>query len=94
VQIFQTKTFKKTVSKLHSNQKKELDQAVKEIMNNPLVGEEKVGDLIGIRVHKYHMIKQLMLLAYQYDHNDPSITLLALGTHENFYRDLKKKAFF
>jgi len=39
--------------------------------------------------YKFKMNKQLTLLAYQYDIQTPSITLLALGSHENFYRDLK-----
>lgn len=94
MQVFQTRTFKKVVSKLHNNQKKELDQVIKEIISNPLLGIEKGGDLKGVRVHKYHIINQLMLLAYEYNVNAPSVTLLALGTHENFYRDLKSKVLF
>jgi mRNA-degrading endonuclease YafQ of YafQ-DinJ toxin-antitoxin module len=35
------------------------------------------------------MIDRLTLLAYKYDKQDSSIILLALGSHENFYRDLK-----
>jgi len=67
-----------------------LDKAVKTIIANPMVGLEKVGDLLGVRVYKFHMQDKLILLAYKYDPK-VAITLLALGSHENFYRDLKKE---
>lgn len=37
------------------------------------------------------MCNQLTLLAYEFNIDTPAITLLAIGTHENFYRDLKCK---
>lgn len=88
--ILQTPSFRKAVKKLHKNQKKDLDEAVRAIMNDPEIGEGKVGDLAGISVYKFKMAKQLMLLAYQYEGEIITLTLLALGYHENFYRDLKK----
>jgi len=89
MQVLQTTIFKKAVKKLHANQKICLDKAVKALLSNPLLGTEKVGDLSGVRVYKFHMIDRLTLLAYKYNKQDSSITLLALGVHENFYRDLK-----
>jgi mRNA interferase YafQ len=90
--ILQTPTFSKQVKKLHSNQKKYLDIAIKEIVEDPSVGEMKKGDLNGIQVHKFKMVGQLTLLAlaYEFHGNELCLVLLALGTHENFYRDLKK----
>ncbi len=88
MEVFQTNEFKKTVKKLHANQKKTLDEIIKIIQKNPVVGEEKIGDLAGIRVYKHHILKQLVLIAYKLDKN--KITLMAIGTHQNFYRDLKK----
>jgi mRNA-degrading endonuclease YafQ of YafQ-DinJ toxin-antitoxin module len=89
MQILQTTVFKKAVKKLHTNQKICLDNAVRAILSNPLVGSEKAGDLSGVRVFKFHMVDCLMLLAYKHNQQGASITLLALGSHENFYRDLK-----
>lgn len=89
MQVLQTNHFKKNIKKLHTNQKTDLDTAVKSILANPYIGKEKVGDLAGIRVYKFHMIGQLTLIAYKYVIESESIILLALGTHENFYRDLK-----
>lgn len=89
MQIVQTKAFSKTVKKLHANQKKDLDGAVREILENPGIGQQKIGDLSGIFVHKFSMVNQLTLLAYT--RTDETITLLALGSHQNFYRDLKNQ---
>lgn len=88
--ILQTNTFSKSVKKLHSNQRKYLNKAIKEVVDNTYVGDAKVGDLNGVFVYKFKMVKQLTLLAYTYK-NPKTLVLLALGTHENFYRDLKNK---
>lgn len=90
MQVVQTSQFKREVKKLHSNQKSDLDKAVKAIMNDPDMGQAKTGDLAGIFVYKFKMVDQLTLLAYSYHAQTITLTLLALGTHENFYRDLKK----
>lgn len=90
--IVQTSTFSRTVKKLHKNQKQDLDKAVKALVENPNVGEPKVGDLTGISVYKFKMVKQLTLLAYHYEDETLTLSLLALGSHENFYRDLKKSS--
>ena len=88
--ILQTTSFKKTVKKLHKNQKTDLDKAVKKVIDDPNIGESKVGDLAGVKVYKFKMNKQLTLLAYTYEEDVITLTLLALGSHENFYRDLKQ----
>lgn len=89
MQILQTRSFQRNVKKLHANQKQALDEAVRAIIQNPALGEMKTGDLAGIQVFKFKMVTQLTLLAYIYDSNVITLTLLALGSHENFYRDLK-----
>lgn len=55
------------------------------------IGEEKAGDLAGVRVHKFRMVNQLACSRMLVDAREPVLTLLALGTHENLYRDLKKR---
>ncbi len=89
-QILQTPTFKKAVKKLQPNQKHDLDTAVKLLVQEPMIGEQKKGDLAVLRVHKFKMNKQLTLLGYSF--NDGALTLesMALGSHENFYRDIKR----
>jgi hypothetical protein len=90
MKVLQTPTFGKAVKKLHVNQKKDLDTAVKALMTDPSIGERKTGDLTGVSVYKFKMVKQLTLLAYNYETKPGTLTLLALGSHENFYRDLKR----
>ena len=87
--VIQSHSFKKAVKKLHKNQKADLDAAVRTIIDNPNLGIQKVGDLSFVRIYKFKMLKQLTLLAYQIDDGQLVLTLLMVGTHENFYRDVK-----
>ena len=84
-----TATFERAAKKLHRNQIKQLEDAIDEIVSNPELGEMKRGDLGGVRVCKFRINNQLILLAYQCSGNNRDLTLLSLGPHENFYRDLK-----
>ena len=86
--VLQTRNFANGKKRLHSNQIKELDNAIRDILKNPEIGEQKKGDLQGVYVYKCKITKQLFLLAYLFD--EESLTLLMAGSHENFYRDLKK----
>lgn len=88
--VLQTQNFKKAVKKLHQNQKKDLDKAVQDLIKNPVLGEQKKGDLHFLRVYKFKMVKQLTLLGYSHEDGTVTLELIALGSHENFYRDVKK----
>ena len=92
MKVIQTRTFSKALKKLHANQKKALDAAVKVVMADPSIGERKTGDFTGVFVYKFKMAKHMTLLAYSYEHKIVTLTLLALGSHENFYRDLKRSS--
>lgn len=59
-------------------------------MANPDIGEQKKGDLAFLRVFKFKMNKQLSLLAYSFDDGNLTLELMALASHENFYRDIKR----
>jgi len=87
IEVRQTNAFLRAYKKLHNNQKDAVDQAVADIVLDPAIGEAKKGDLAGIYVHKFKCVKQLFLLAYEFD--PATRTLLLVGTHENFYRNLK-----
>ena len=89
MRLLVTPTFERTVKKMHRQQKAALDEAVRLIASAPEMGEAKVGDLVGVRVHKFKMIDQLCLLAYRVL-DAQTIKLLMVGPHENFYRDLKR----
>jgi mRNA-degrading endonuclease RelE of RelBE toxin-antitoxin system len=88
--VLQTPSFKKAAKKLKKNQKSDLDDAVRGLMENPVLGEQKKGDLSFMRVYKFKMVKQLTLLGYSYEDGAVVLELLTFGSHENFYRDGKK----
>jgi mRNA interferase RelE/StbE len=88
VQVLQSASFARTYKKLRKNQKLDVDTAVEAIIKTPEVGEPKRGDLAGVHVYKFKSNSQLMLLAYEYD--PETRMLLLLGSHENFYRELKR----
>lgn len=90
MQVIQTKRFERVYKKLHKNQLSDINRAIKEIIENPQIGEQKKGDLAEIMVYKFKMVNQLTLLAYSYDDEKIILTFIALGTHENFYRDIKR----
>jgi mRNA-degrading endonuclease RelE of RelBE toxin-antitoxin system len=90
IQVLQTFSFKKATKKLHKNQKVDLDDAIRELMRDPRLGEQKKGDLSFMRVYKFKMAKQLSLLGYSYEDGALVLELIILGSHENFYRDVKK----
>jgi mRNA-degrading endonuclease RelE of RelBE toxin-antitoxin system len=91
MKILLTNTFKRASKKLHRNQITVVEKAIQEIQNNPLIGEPKVGDLAGIHIYKFHLLHQLILLAYTYDEQKDELILLSFAPHENFYENLKKQ---
>jgi mRNA-degrading endonuclease RelE of RelBE toxin-antitoxin system len=91
MQIILAPKFNKKYKKLHANQLADANKAISVVIKNPSIGEQKKGDLNWLRVHKFKMVGQLTLLGYSI-HNDETIvlTFIDIGSHENFYRDIKK----
>ena len=87
-EITQSPLFAKQKKKLQKNQIRDLDEAIRTIVKMPETGHLKIGDLSGIRVYKFQSIQERVLLAYEVMENH--LFLYAFGTHENFYRRLKK----
>jgi hypothetical protein len=87
MKILQSSIFKRKVKKLNARQKIQLDDAIRQILKDPYIGEEKKGDLKMVWTHKFYIDKTLYLLAYSFS-ND-LLELLMLGPHENYYSDLK-----
>ena len=86
--IIQSPLFARKKKKLRENQIKELDEAVRKIAQDPGIGILKIGDLSGVRVYKFKSMNSLFLLAYEII--DCTLFLYTFGSHENFYRKLKK----
>lgn len=88
MEIKQTRIFKSAYKRLFPKQRKNVDHAIRLIIEDSSVGEQKKGDLCEVFVYKFKVDAQLYLLAYTFD--PVTLTLIMLGVHENFYRDLKR----
>ena len=86
--ILQMPRFKSYVKKLPCPFQQIVLDAVEDVVANPEKGELKTGDLKNFRVVKFLMNRQLTLMAYKLE-ND-SLIFYQVGSHENFYRELKK----
>jgi len=67
IELRQTPTFKRAYKKLRDNERKDVNATIRYIIDHPEVGELKTGDLAGVRVYKFRMHDQQILLAYEYD---------------------------
>jgi hypothetical protein len=80
--------FRKFVKKQTRPLQLAAEDEVERIAEDPAIGESKLGDLRGIQVHKFKFQRQSFLIAYRAA--VPEIIFYSMGTHENFYRDLKR----
>ena len=87
MKIYQSRSFENKVKKLSKQEKEILDDEIRKIADNPLIGEEKKGDLRGIYVHKFKIKSLQHLLSYRMIKSD--MELIMIGPHENYYKDLK-----
>ena len=88
MKIIQSTSFSKTVKKLSKKDKQKIDKQIMKIISNPNVGHRQKGDLKNVFVHKFKLNTLQYLLAYRI--SDNVLELIMLGSHENYYRDLKK----
>jgi hypothetical protein len=91
--VIASPSFARVAKKMHAKDKLVLDQAVNAVASNPLLGEEKRGDLSGVFVHKFELSNHETLLAYELspDKLKPAtVILLGVGPHENFYVQMKR----
>jgi hypothetical protein len=87
------KPFIQFVKKQHKAFKAVIEDEINYICENPETGELKIGDLSGVRVHKFRFNKQEYLIAYCLGANNEAqfiaIDFYKIGSHENFYEELK-----
>ena len=88
----------KFLKKLKDKKLKRLyKQAIDAILENPTIGEEKTGDLKGVRGYDifYNRINYELAYTIEYvqeegkDESDMVVVIMA-GTRENFYSQLKR----
>jgi hypothetical protein len=87
--------FAQFVKKAHKSLQLVIEDEVGVVCERPDIGEAKVGDLAGIRVHKFRFSRQEYLLAYRAPKKDMPTEFLIIdfyqvGVHENFYSELKQ----
>jgi hypothetical protein len=83
------------VKKANKSLQLAIEDAVLYIQNSPNSGELKTGDLSDVYVYKFRFNKQEYLIAYQFGKSADLITLIwidfyQVGSHENFYEELKR----
>lgn len=90
MKVRQTPSFQRVYKKLRKRDLALVNEAIEVLVKNPEIGEIKRGDLADFRVYKFRDKSRELLLAYNYEPMT-GIELVDLGSHENFYRDLKRK---
>ena len=90
IKVLQANKFRKVFKRLPQNAQKIVKTEIKNLLEDPLKGEPKKGALKNMRVVKFKINHQLMLLAYEYKAKKLTLFLIGLGSHENFYRDLER----
>jgi hypothetical protein len=95
-----SKIYKKPFSTFVKKQKNRalkaaIEDEIDSICSDPAIGEAKVGDLSNIFIHKFSFKKQQYLIAYSFEEkiessqDESAISFYQIGSHENFYEDLK-----
>ena len=83
-----TPYFDREYKKLNKNQLSRVNEAIDEVVKDPVAGEPKAGDLAGCQVYKFKVLDQLFLLGYEVI--GETIYLQRIAPHGNYYRDWKK----
>ena len=87
--VRQVPRFRKSKRRLPEAVQTAIDDQVRSLLDDPLLGEPKVGALKGVRVVKFKAGSHQYLLAYQFFSKSNVIEVLDVGVHENFYRGLE-----
>jgi len=82
--VVQAPRFGKAKRRLNPAGQLVVDETVKSIAANPLSGEPKTGALRGVRVVKFKIGTQQLVLAYQFDARHDTVEVLDVGPHEIF----------
>lgn len=87
MRAFYKPAFRKFVKKQNRAFQLAIEDEVYEVLKTPQAGEQKKGNLAGLRVHTFKFHGQEYLAAYTIEARD--VVFYMIGTHENFYRELK-----
>ncbi len=95
MQVLYKRPFIQFVKKAKSPLQLAIEDAVVGVSKSPELGEQKKGDLRDIFVYKFRFNKQEYLIAYRFGLSNKLLEVIwihfyKIGTHENFYSDLKR----
>lgn len=90
IEVYQSRRFEKAMDKLPETQQAVVEDEIDRIVADPEIGELKKGDLNFLRVHKFSLNNQQVLLGYTWVEDMLELYLLSLGSHENFYQEHKR----
>lgn len=91
IDVYQSARFEKAMKKLSSFNVKVVENKIDRIIENPLIGELKKGDLAHMRVHKFRLNELIVLLGYSWGSDKLELYLLHIGSHDNFYEAQKRQ---
>ncbi|CAJ1786148.1 type II toxin-antitoxin system RelE/ParE family toxin [Aeromonas veronii] len=91
IEVFESSKFTKQLKKLSDDELKAVEDEIERVIDDPEIGEQKKGDLSYLRVHKFKLNGQLVLLGYSWKEAELQLYLLSIGPHENFYDSLKER---
>ena len=82
--------FRKAKRRLTGTVQDAVDEQVRGLLDNPFLGDPKVGALKNVRVIKFKVGPHQYLLAYQFFTKLNVIEVLDVAVHENFYKGLEQ----
>ncbi len=88
MRIYFKPPFRKFVKKQPMPFQLVIEDEVEKVVEDPELGVSKKGDLSDFRAHKFFYHKQTFLISYR--RWESEIIFYTLGSHENFYRELKR----
>lgn len=91
IEVFESNLFSKQLKKLSAYDLRIVEDEIERVIESPEIGEQKKGDLSYLRVHKFKVRGQLILLGYAWKDAELQLYLLSVGPHENFYDDLRER---
>lgn len=81
----------KYIKKIRNKElKSELKNAIMQIANDPYIGEAKMGDLQGLFGYDVYYDSVNYEIAYTVKEKEILVTIIMVGTRENFYSELKR----
>lgn len=81
----------KYIKKIRNKElKSELKSAIMQIAKDPYIGEAKMGDLQGLFGYDVYYDSVNYEIAYTIKDKEILVTIIMVGTRENFYNELKR----